>query len=194
MFLLLPNLISNIAINPNDGKWQGAFIEKISEQGYHIKFRKSNNKEVVPIYFLRESRSHPSLNSTSLKMGNTPVPLELSIPDHLKIKPNDSAEERQSKRKRIKHLKKRHKNGVIERELKTKKGKWQLFNERSKLKAKGHFIVKKNTSSMFRTTQNDKVGVIGTGRTMTKNQEKEKYRFNGSGSSWKDFTNKKLKR
>ena len=34
------------AINPADGKWQGAFIEKISEQGYHIKLRKSNNKEV----------------------------------------------------------------------------------------------------------------------------------------------------
>jgi len=147
---------------------------------------------VVPIYFLRESRSHPSLNSTSLRLDNNPVALELNIPDHLKILPNDSAEERQSKRKRIKHLKKRHKNGVIERELKTKKGKWQLFNERSRLKAKGHFVVKKNSNSMFRTSQHDKVGVIGTGRTMTKNVENEKYRFNPGG--WKDFTNKKLKR
>lgn len=85
-------------------------------------------------------------------MGNAPVSLDVEIPDHLKILPNDSAEERQSKRKRIKHLKKRHKNGVVERELKSKKGKWQLFNERSKLKAKGHFMVKKNSSSMFRTS------------------------------------------
>ena len=83
---------------------------------------------------------------------------------------------------------------MVERELKTKKGKWQLFNERSKLKAKGHFMVKKNSSSMFRTSKDDKVGVIGTGRTMTKNSDNEKYRFSGSSGSWKDSLKKKLKR
>jgi len=82
------------AINPSDGKWQGAFIEKISEQGYHIKFRKTGSKEIVPLFFLRESRAHPSMNSTSLKDENLPVSLEVDIPEHLKIKPNDNAEER----------------------------------------------------------------------------------------------------
>lgn len=131
----------------------------------------------MPLYFLRESRAHPSMNSTSLKDEVLPVSLDIDIPDHLKIKPNDNPEERQMKRKRIKHLKKRFKTSVVERELKSKKGKWQLFNERSKLEGQGHFVVKKNTSSMFRTTENDKVGVIGTGRSMTKNAEPEKYKF-----------------
>lgn len=132
----------------------------------------------MPLYFLRESRAHPSLNSTSFKIDNAPESLDVDIPEHLKIRPNDNAEERQSKRKRIKHLKKRFKTSAAERELKSKKGKWQLFNERSKLQAEGHFVVKKNSASMFRTTENDKVGVIGTGRAMTKNAEPEKYKFN----------------
>lgn len=144
------------------------------------------------MYFLRESRSQ-LLNSTSLKViDNTPVSLDVDIPDYLKILPNDSAEERQNKRKKIKHLKKRHKSGVVERELKTKKSKWNLFNERSMLQGKGHFIVKKNTASMFRTTENDKVGVIGTGRNMTKNAEPEKYRF-AVEDEIEDLVNKKLK-
>jgi hypothetical protein len=134
------------------------------------------------------------LNSTSLKaIDNTPVSLDADIPDHLKILPNDSAEERQSKRKKIKHLKKRHKNGVVERELKTKKSKWNLFNERSMLQGKGHFVAKKNNDSMFRTTENDKVGVIGTGRTMTKHAEPEKYRFTIDDEEGEDTVHKKLK-
>lgn len=35
------------AINPQDGKWQGVIIEKIVDKGYLVKFRKSENKEVV---------------------------------------------------------------------------------------------------------------------------------------------------
>jgi hypothetical protein len=80
---------------------------------------------------------------------------------------------------------------VVERDLKSKKGKWQLFNERSKIQGEGHFVVKKNTSSMFRTTENDKVGVIGTGRSMTKNVEPEKYKFTAEEEL--DNTVKKLK-
>lgn len=44
---------------------------------------------------------------------------------------------------------------------------------------------------MFRTSENDKVGVIGTGRAMTKNAEPEKYRF--IGDEYSDSVNKKLK-
>lgn len=44
---------------------------------------------------------------------------------------------------------------------------------------------------MFRTTENDKVGVIGTGRSMTKNVEPEKYKFTAEEEL--DNTVKKLK-
>lgn len=33
-------------ISPKNAKWQGCIIEKISDNGYHIKFRKSGEKEV----------------------------------------------------------------------------------------------------------------------------------------------------
>ena len=142
---------------------------------------------MVSIYYLRESRAHPSLTTTSLSQNVTN--LDFKIPENLKILPNDSAEERKHKRKKLKHLKQRHKNGIIERNLQSKKGKWQLFNERAKLKAKGHFNMKRNSNSIFKTTVGGKVGVMGSGKGMTTYREKRKYQFKGVG----DRVKKRLK-
>lgn len=116
------------------------------------------------------------MNPTNNFSANN-VQLDFKIPENLKILPNDSAEERKQKRKKLKHLKKKHKNALIERDLQGKKGKWQLFNERSKLKGRGHFMIKKNTQSIFQTSDSGKVGVMGSGKGMTSYREKEKYQF-----------------
>lgn len=127
----------------------------------------------MSLYYLRASRVNPA--NTSLSANN--VQLEFSIPENLKVLPNDSAEERKQKRKKLKHLKKKHKNAIIEKDLQSKKGKWQLFNERSKLQASGHFMIKKNTKSIFQTNESGKVGVMGSGKGMTQYREKRKYHF-----------------
>lgn len=77
---------------------------------------------------------------------------------------------------------------MIEKDLQGKKGKWHLFNERSKLKGRGHFMIKKNTQSIFQTSDSGKVGVMGSGKGMTSYREKQKYQFNNI-----DQTEKKLK-
>lgn len=48
------------AIFSGDGHYYPCTIEKVTEEGYHVKFKKFNNKEVVSIYHLRESRSGPN--------------------------------------------------------------------------------------------------------------------------------------
>lgn len=48
------------AIHPSDGRYYPCIVEKISEEGYRVKFKKMNNREVLSIYHLRESRSNPN--------------------------------------------------------------------------------------------------------------------------------------
>lgn len=47
------------AIYSGDGHYYPCIVEKISEEGLHVKFKKYNNRELVSIYHLRESRSNP---------------------------------------------------------------------------------------------------------------------------------------
>ena len=89
------------AINPKDGKWQGGIIERLVERGFQVKYRKTGNKEVVSLYYLREARASAG-NKRGLELTSM---LEFKIPDHLKVLPNDSVEERSRKKKKLKHLK-----------------------------------------------------------------------------------------
>ena len=129
--------------------------------------------KVVSIYYLRESR-HSNLNKRNPEMTSM---LEFKIPEHLKVMPNDSQEERERKKKKLKHLKQNFKNSIIDRDMQNKRGKWNEFNETSKVHAKGHFQMKKNTESIFKTpeTLNSRVGVMNSGRGMTTFLDKEKH-------------------
>ena len=39
-----------------DGNFYPCIIEKVDEKGFHVKFKKYNNREVLPMTYLRESR------------------------------------------------------------------------------------------------------------------------------------------
>jgi len=85
------------AIYSGDGKYYPCHIEKATEAGYHVKFRKYNNKEVVSLYHLREL-DNPDSGAKNMKMMEDVK--ELKIPQHLKILPNDSQRFRGKLRKR----------------------------------------------------------------------------------------------
>ena len=51
------------AVCSADGHYYPCIIEKVGEEGYHVKFRKFkkyNNREIVSLLHLRESRSNPN--------------------------------------------------------------------------------------------------------------------------------------
>lgn len=103
--------------------------------------------------------------------------LEFQIPENLKILPNDSLEERNRKKKKLKHLKQGYKTSLIDRDMQDKRSKWSDFNEKSKLQARGHFYTKKNTESIFKTSEtlSGRVGFMNSGKGMTTYRNKEKY-------------------
>lgn len=67
-------------------------IEKITEEGYHIKFKKYNNKEVVSIYYLREPRKL-KLDSKDPKRMFEDLD-DFKVPDNLKVLPSDNEQQR----------------------------------------------------------------------------------------------------
>ena len=93
---------------PEDGKYYACTIEKITEAGYYVKFKKYNNKEVLSLFYLRESRANLlGKRGEDDFEGQT----EFKVPENLRTLPNDSMEERNRKKKKIKHLKQKFKTG-----------------------------------------------------------------------------------
>ena len=97
--LFIPGLICN-CIYDKDGTYHPSEIEKITEQGYHIKFQKYNTQEIVPLCFLRIRKANDLTGfKRDLPSG---APADFQIPDRFRTKPNDSEEVRLKKRKKVK--------------------------------------------------------------------------------------------
>ena len=69
-----------------DGRYYPCTIEKITEEGYQVKFKKYNNRETISIYYLRESKK--------LDLGNKKKMFEdledFKQPDNLRYLPTDN--------------------------------------------------------------------------------------------------------
>jgi hypothetical protein len=124
---------------------------------------------VVSLFYLREARHNPNANNAKPLEINSM--LEFKIPDHLKILPNDSLEERNRKKRKLKHMKQGYKASIVGKEMEQKSTKWQEFNEKNMKYGKGHFQVKKNSNSIFTTPEgvNGRVGFMNSGQGMTSN-------------------------
>jgi len=169
------------AIYSGDGKYYPCTIEKITEAGYQVKFKKYNNKEVVSLYHLRE-----------IENGNEVLPdvstmTEFKMPDHLKILPNDSEAQRKKKKKKQKALKSAFKTQQVEKASNEKQNSWLSFNAKAAGHKKGHFQANKNRESIFKTTDSvtGKVGVTGSGQAMTGFREKARYNFENESENQK---------
>lgn len=177
------------AIYKGDGHYYPCIIEKVSEEGYHVRFKKFNNREIVGLYYLRESRNNN--NDVNKKKNFDDLTefkvifkiyfiLFFQIPEHLKILPNDSEVQRVSKKKKIKKLKQAFKIQLIEKHSKEKQGKWTNFSDGGFKKKKGHFHNKKNIESIFKSpdTIEGRVGVMGSGKGMTNFNPRTRYSAN----------------
>ena len=159
----------------NDGKYYTCIIEKIAEAGYHIKFRKYNNKEIVGLDYLRPiDNADADAGAKNKKKFEENEVAELKIPKHLKILPNDSETQRKTKKKKIKALKQGWKIAQIEKDTSEKQNKWSLFTDKKTEMKKGFF---KKTESIFKSpeTIEGKVGVMGSGKGMTNFNQRTKY-------------------
>ena len=93
-----------------------------------------------------------------------------SIPESLKGKTTDTADQRLAKRKKVKALKQNFKRKVIEKQNKDKQDSWLNFNYKAEKQKTGYFLSGKRGDSIFKSSNNveGKVGVTNSGSGMTK--------------------------
>ncbi|KAM3132252.1 hypothetical protein pb186bvf_015582 [Paramecium bursaria] len=111
------------AINPSDGRYYPAQIEKISDEGYHIRFKKTNVKEIVSLHYLRAAKVKT--------LENVTVGDQFQIPDNLKILQTDNEQQKLAKRKKVKALKQTFRQSQIEKETQESSMKWKQFSQKS---------------------------------------------------------------
>jgi survival of motor neuron-related-splicing factor 30 len=99
---------------------------------------------------------------------------EFVIPDHLRLLPTDSEEEKARKRKKVKHLKAQWKQrhaGALEAQAEAQQGggpgSWKDYLNKSKKKSKGLGALKKGSIFKSPDTVDGRVGVVGSGQGMT---------------------------
>jgi hypothetical protein len=121
------------AIFYEDGKWYNATIDNISEHGVHIKYNKYDDVEVVSFDSIRFPPDVKLLNQKKIedkaKQTTDNNIMEFKLPDYLKLDPTDNEAQRLSKRKRVKAMKQKHKQAIIEKVSKDKQDEWLKFSQ-----------------------------------------------------------------
>lgn len=161
-----------------DRKWYDVVIEKVTPHGYVVTYTKFGNKEEVPLEYLRNTPI--SALKVEKSEGSSVV-----IPENLKILPTDTEEEKQKKKKRIKSIKNKNRLENLDKERSAVQNTWKAFETKTLKQAKKHGgvpHVKKR--SMFASPEEveGRVGFTRSGKGMTQNEERKRYKLNGPSS------------
>lgn len=185
-----------------DGQWYDAVIEAVTAHGFRIKFTEYGNLEEVPPEWIQaapredakgpESRPH-ALGTAAAPGAQAPAPPPpqgptaaggsgtFSVPEHLKLLPTDTEEQKAKKRKKLKALKLASKGKEDEEARKSKQQSWQQFQKKAatKKRAKGFIGSAVSKSSMFATPDSvhGKVGVMNSGQGTTEFEVRKKYKL-----------------
>ena len=141
-----------------------------------VKFKHYPHKVTVPLDYIRltkdqfmqnEKRKAQLLNGGDA--GADQAIGEFQFPEHLRQKRSDTDKVKLQKKKKVKALKYNYKQKLIEQESKSRQSTWTDFTNKAVKQKAGHFAFNKDKESMFKSpdTITGKVGVIGSGNTMT---------------------------
>jgi len=167
------------AVFAEDGLWYECVITEQTEKGYKITFTDYGSKAEVQFDQIRLSGSgRGAEKKRTLKEVATPAGYK--IPESLVIQKVDSEEVIETKRRKIQAIKKQQRVDRIEEDASKKQGSWQkFFHTKASTRSKCGFMSGKPKESMFKVpeTLEGKVGVIGSGREMTKFAEPRKFTY-----------------
>lgn len=76
------------AISQQDGRYYLGSIERITEEGYHVRLKKFAAKEIVPLSFLRLAKKQATEQGKAKAISEEMD--EFVIPENLKILPTDN--------------------------------------------------------------------------------------------------------
>eukprot|EP00826_Nyctotherus_ovalis_P004462 TRINITY_DN10970_c0_g1_i6.p1 TRINITY_DN10970_c0_g1~~TRINITY_DN10970_c0_g1_i6.p1 ORF type:complete len:336 (-),score=111.69 TRINITY_DN10970_c0_g1_i6:17-1024(-) len=144
------------AIYTEDGRWYSCTIDRVVEDGYQIKFKKYSTQRVVPIEYIRTMKDGKPIRRPIEEMST------FKVPEHLKVRPTDTAEQKRQKKRKVKLIKQHAKTKAADKDAKERQNMWQQFNSSAAKHKKGYYALKKG-ESIFKSpdTVEGRVGVMG---------------------------------
>ena len=165
-----------------DGKYYDVIVEAVTDFGYKVSFTEYGNSEELPLEYLRvrsQTGQLPDANEGLVREADGTY----RIPEHLKVLPSDSEQDRLRKRRRVKALKQKLKQSEQDAARDQSKNSWQAFQQKgAKRRVAGSMKgVRKESIFAAPTTVDGRVGVTGSGRDMTEFGGRKKFKVAANG-------------
>mmetsp|Transcript_145656 Transcript_145656/g.405886 ORF Transcript_145656/g.405886 Transcript_145656/m.405886 type:complete len:329 (+) Transcript_145656:87-1073(+) len=169
------------AIFPEDGLWYECVITEQTEKGYKVTYADYGTKADVKFDQIRlggGGGGKVAEKKRSIKELATPAGYK--IPESLVIQKTDSDEVIETKKRKIRLIKKQQRVDRIEDDAIKQQSSWQkFFYTKASTRSKCGFLSGKPKESIFKVpeTLEGKVGVVGSGKEMTKFAEPRKFTY-----------------
>eukprot|EP00931_Biecheleriopsis_adriatica_P091612 TRINITY_DN654_c0_g1_i1.p1 TRINITY_DN654_c0_g1~~TRINITY_DN654_c0_g1_i1.p1 ORF type:complete len:335 (+),score=115.19 TRINITY_DN654_c0_g1_i1:53-1057(+) len=167
------------AIFPEDGLWYDCVITEQTEKGYKITFTDYGAKSEVKFDQIRlQSSGKVGQQKRTVKELTTPAGYK--IPESMAIQKTDTEEVIEAKKRKITAIKKQQRQDKLEEEHTKQQTSWQkFFYNKASTRSKCGFMSGKPKESIFKVPESleGKVGVMGSGKEMTKFDEARKFTY-----------------
>jgi survival-of-motor-neuron-related-splicing factor 30 len=169
-----------------DLQFYAVTVTGITPYGYSVTYSDYGNVEEVPLEYLRpiatlapsNTEEAASSSTSSSKDAKKDTLALIAIPENLQVLPTDTEEEKRRKYKKLKAIK--NKNHQIQQEIQVKEVQqsWQKFVQKG---TKRPLSGIGNKNSIFSSSEDtsSKIGVANSGRGMTQNFERKRFKFDG---------------
>eukprot|EP01097_Dermamoeba_algensis_P003163 TRINITY_DN2269_c0_g1_i2.p1 TRINITY_DN2269_c0_g1~~TRINITY_DN2269_c0_g1_i2.p1 ORF type:complete len:257 (+),score=59.84 TRINITY_DN2269_c0_g1_i2:57-827(+) len=156
-----------------DGVWYDATLLELTEEGlFRVQYKGYGNEELLPPSSIKaKDKKRKAADDADLDGEDDEG--EIKIPKALQIKPTDSEEVKQQKKRKQKAFRNQQRLKKLEEERNLRKNAWLQFTTK-KVKPKVGYFTGKKKESIFKSPDSvdGKVGVTGSGKGMTPIQEK----------------------
>lgn len=167
------------AIFPEDGLWYECVLTEQTEKGYKVTFTEYGNKAEVKFDQIRLAASAKTLEKKR-QVKEVSTPAGYKIPENLVIQKTDTEEQIETKRRKITSIKKTQRVEKVEEDASKSQGSWsKFFYTKASTRSKCGFQSGKPKESIFRVpeTLEGRVGVINSGKEMTRFAEPRKFTY-----------------
>lgn len=168
------------AIFPEDGLWYECVITEQTEKGYRVTFTDYGTKVEVRFDQIRLSGSSSKVAEKKRTIKEVTTPAGYKIPESLVIQKTDTDDQVDTKKRKIQAIKKQQRVDKIEEDSIKEQSSWQkFFYTKASTRSKCGFMSGKPRESIFKVpdTLEGKVGVVGSGKEMTKFAEPRKFTY-----------------
>ncbi|KAF7142315.1 hypothetical protein RHSIM_Rhsim05G0115500 [Rhododendron simsii] len=180
------------AVWSEDGEWYDGTIEAITPNGYFVRYDGWGNKEevdpdnvraiqegVVNALLEAEKEAEATKQAIKRKIAQAAVVdfQSRTLPEKLRIDPNDPEDVKATKRKKIHAFKSKMRMEQLEVTQNKRQNAWQQFQTSKGRAKKIGFFSGRKRESIFKSPDDPtgKVGVTGSGKGLTDFQRREKH-------------------